>query len=82
MWEYSPSLAAVSLAVPPLIAGLVPQAEAQGKGDAVTIAPLFYPLDHFKPDIDLSGKLAVITGRHRVATVALSPKPSRRWASM
>ena len=59
------ALAAGSLAVPPLIAGLAPQAEAEGEGNAVTIAPLFYPLDHFKPDIDLSGKLAVITGASR-----------------
>ena len=59
------ALAAGSLAVPPLLAGLAPEAKAEGNSQAVTIAPVFYPLEHFKPEIDLAGKLAVITGASR-----------------
>jgi NAD(P)-dependent dehydrogenase (short-subunit alcohol dehydrogenase family) len=59
------ALAAGSLAMPALLANLAPEAKAEGNGNAVSIAPLFYPLDHFKPEIDLTGKLAVITGASR-----------------
>src|SRR5260370_13432641 len=40
-------------------------AKADGKGNDVTIAPRYYPLHNFKPEIDLRGKLAVITGASR-----------------
>ena len=59
------ALAAGSLLLPPVLANLAPEAKAQANGNAVTIAPVFYPLDHFKPEIDLAGKLAVITGASR-----------------
>jgi NAD(P)-dependent dehydrogenase (short-subunit alcohol dehydrogenase family) len=59
------ALAAGSLVMPPLLAGLAPQAIAEGNSNSVSIAPVFYPLDHFKPDINLAGKLAVITGASR-----------------
>jgi hypothetical protein len=58
-------LAAGSLLLPPVLASLASEAKAQANGNAVTIAPVFYPLDHFKPEIDLTGKLAVITGASR-----------------
>lgn len=59
------ALAASSLIMPPLLAGLAPQAKAEGNSNAVTIAPVYYPLDNFKPEIDLAGKFAVVTGASR-----------------
>ncbi|MEO7143690.1 MAG: SDR family NAD(P)-dependent oxidoreductase, partial [Bryobacteraceae bacterium] len=58
------ALAAGSLALP-ILSNLTPEAKAAGNGNAVTVAPLFYPLDQFKPEIHLAGKLAVITGASR-----------------
>lgn len=59
------------LAVPlALAAGAAPllgssQARADKKNDAASIEPNYFPLDHFKPQIKLRGKLAVITGASR-----------------
>jgi NAD(P)-dependent dehydrogenase (short-subunit alcohol dehydrogenase family) len=38
---------------------------ADGNGDGVTIVPRYYPLSSFNRQIDLAGKLAVITGASR-----------------
>src|SRR5215469_18930133 len=59
------ALAAGSVLVPPLLANFSREAEAQGKATAVRIAPVYYPLENFRPDIELTGKLAVITGASR-----------------
>lgn len=59
------AVAAGSIAVPSLLDGLAGDANAEEKSDDVSIAPKYYPLSHFKPEIDLSGKLAVITGASR-----------------
>src|SRR4030095_2519640 len=58
-------LAAGSLVVPSFLGSLVAKAKADGNGNQVTIAPRSYPLRHFRPEIDLTGKLAVITGASR-----------------
>lgn len=56
------ALAAGSLLLPSWIGAL----QAKEKDDdGVTVAPRFYPLNHFKPEIDLAGKLAVVTGASR-----------------
>jgi hypothetical protein len=57
-------LAAGSIAVPSLLDSLAIKAKADGKCN-LTLAPRYYPLAHFAPQIDLSGKLAVITGASR-----------------
>lgn len=41
------------------------EARANGSSDDVTLAPRYYPRRNFRPDINLSGKLAVITGASR-----------------
>src|SRR5436309_6872010 len=38
---------------------------AQSDEDQPKVDPRYYPLGHFKPDINLQGKLAVITGASR-----------------
>lgn len=58
-------LAAGSIAVPSLLGSLAGKAKADGKGNSLTLAPRYYPLAHFEPQIELSGKLAVITGASR-----------------
>jgi len=58
-------LAAGSIVVPSFLGSLVAKAKADGNGNQVTIAPRYYPLRHFRPEIDLTGKLAVITGASR-----------------
>ena len=59
------ALAAGSIVVPSFLGSLVTNAKADRHGDDLTIAPRYYPLNHFRPDIDLTGKLAVITGASR-----------------
>ena len=59
------AVAAGSLVMPALLANLTPEAKAEGKSTSVSIAPVFYPLDNFKPEIDLAGKFAVVTGASR-----------------
>ncbi|MGH9619561.1 MAG: hypothetical protein ACRD45_07605, partial [Bryobacteraceae bacterium] len=51
--------------MPSLLGGLAVQAKAVGKRNGLVLAPRYYPLTRFKPQIDLSGKLAVITGASR-----------------
>ena len=58
------ALAAGSIVVPALVDSLTVEARAD-KGQGVTIAPRYYPLSHFNPQIDLAGKLAVVTGASR-----------------
>jgi 3-oxoacyl-[acyl-carrier protein] reductase len=58
------ALAAGSIVAPLFLDGLAIKAEA-GQNQSVTIAPRYYPVSHFKPQIDLAGKLAVITGASR-----------------
>src|SRR5262245_44867187 len=57
------ALAAGSLAVPLL--GGASTARAAEQAGAVSIAPNYYPLGDYEPEIDLRGKLAVITGASR-----------------
>jgi 3-oxoacyl-[acyl-carrier protein] reductase len=59
------ALAAGSIALPPLLASLASQARADETPDGVKLAPRYYPLESFDPEIDLRGKLAVITGASR-----------------
>ena len=50
----------------PLIAGtLLPTQRAFANDRAVSLNPLYYPLESFIPEIDLTGKIAVITGASR-----------------
>lgn len=58
-------LAASSIVVPSLLGSLAVKAKADGKRNDLRLAPRYYPLTHFEPQIDLSGKLAVITGASR-----------------
>src|SRR4030095_6683262 len=58
-------LAAGSIVMPSLLGRLAAAARADGNGNHVTIAPRYFPLNHFRPEIDLTGKLAVITGASR-----------------
>src|SRR6266576_6634745 len=58
-------LAAGSLVVPSFLGSLVANAEADRNGNDVAIAPRYCPLNHFRPEIELTGKLAVITGASR-----------------
>jgi NAD(P)-dependent dehydrogenase (short-subunit alcohol dehydrogenase family) len=58
-------LAAGSIVVPSFLGSLVAKAKADGNGNQVSIAPRYYQLRHFRPEIDLTGKLAVITGASR-----------------
>jgi 3-oxoacyl-[acyl-carrier protein] reductase len=55
--------APLALAAGALVSGGASEAKAE-KSD-VSIDPRYYPRKHFDPDIDLSGKLAVITGASR-----------------
>jgi NAD(P)-dependent dehydrogenase (short-subunit alcohol dehydrogenase family) len=59
------ALAVGSIVVPSFLGSFVSKAKADRPGDDLTIAPRFYPLNHFRPEIDLAGKLAVITGASR-----------------
>src|SRR5947207_2172730 len=59
------ALAAGSILMPSLLGSRGVEAKTDKKGKDVTIAPRYYPVDHFNPDIDLTGKLAVITGASR-----------------
>jgi hypothetical protein len=59
------ALAVGSIVVPSFLGSLVAKAKADRNGNDLTIAPRYYPLNHFRPDIDLTGKLAVITGASR-----------------
>lgn len=59
------ALAAGSIAMSSLLGSLTGEAKAARKSDDLIVAPRYYPLRRFKPQIDLSGKLAVITGASR-----------------
>lgn len=86
--KMSAALAAGALAVP-LFGGASKARAAEQAG--VTIAPNYYPLSDYEPEIDLTGKLAVITGASRgigravgeslaglgVAVIGTSRKPNR-----
>src|SRR4030095_7659172 len=58
-------LAAGSIVLPSFLGSLVANAKADSNGNDLTIAPRYSPLRHFRPEIDLTGKLAVITGASR-----------------
>lgn len=50
----------------PLIAGaMLPAQRSFAHDQAVSLNPLYYPLESFSPEIDLAGKIAVITGASR-----------------
>ena len=59
------ALAAGSVVMPSLLGSLAVDAKADKNCENVTIAPRYYPLNHFNPQVDLTGKLAVITGASR-----------------
>jgi NAD(P)-dependent dehydrogenase (short-subunit alcohol dehydrogenase family) len=59
------ALAVGPIAVPSLLASLAGQARADATPASVKLAPRYYPLASFNPEIDLRGKLAVITGASR-----------------
>jgi len=58
-------LAVGSIVVPSFLGSLVAKAKADRHGNDLAIAPRYYPLNHFHPEIGLTGKLAVITGASR-----------------
>jgi NAD(P)-dependent dehydrogenase (short-subunit alcohol dehydrogenase family) len=59
------ALAAGSIVLPTLLGSLGMNAQASANRDGVKIAPRYYPLNHFNPQIELKGKLAVVTGASR-----------------
>ena len=59
------ALAAGSIVMPSWLGSLMADPKGHGHGHDLTIAPRYYPLHHFRPEIDLTGKLAVITGASR-----------------
>jgi NAD(P)-dependent dehydrogenase (short-subunit alcohol dehydrogenase family) len=59
------ALAAGSIVIPSWLGSLMAESRAHGDDDSVTIAPRFFPRNHFRPEIDLVGKLAVVTGASR-----------------
>jgi len=59
------ALAAGSIVMPSWLSSLMADTRDGRHGDELTIAPRFYPLKHFRPEIDLAGKLAVVTGASR-----------------
>jgi hypothetical protein len=54
-----------ALAAGSLLGGLAATAKADGKCGSLMLAPRYFPLMQFNPQIDLNGKLAVITGASR-----------------
>jgi hypothetical protein len=58
-------LAAGSVVMPSFLGSLLANAKADGHGHDLSIARRYYPLKHFHPQINLTGKLAVITGASR-----------------
>lgn len=56
--------AAASLAVP-WLGSLAAEAKGDAKCGGLRVAPRYYPRKHFTPQIDLRGKLAVVTGASR-----------------
>ena len=58
------AIAAGSIAAPSLLSALVGEANAAHLGHP-KLDPRYYPLKHFRPDIRLNGKLAVVTGASR-----------------
>lgn len=59
------ALAAGSIALPSLLGSLAGEAKADGNSDDLKLAPRYYPLRLFRPEVNLTGKLAVITGASR-----------------
>jgi NAD(P)-dependent dehydrogenase (short-subunit alcohol dehydrogenase family) len=61
------ALAAGSIAAPSLLGSLAGKAKADATSNNLIVAPRYYPLGRgdFNPEIDLRGKLAVITGASR-----------------
>jgi len=59
------ALAAGAIVMPSWLGSLVADDKEHGHGHELTIAPRYYPLDHFHPQIGLTGKLAVVTGASR-----------------
>jgi len=59
------ALAAGSIALPTFLASLAGEAKATVTAGGVKLAPRYYPLESFDPEIDLRGKLAVISGASR-----------------
>jgi NAD(P)-dependent dehydrogenase (short-subunit alcohol dehydrogenase family) len=59
------ALAAGSIVMPSLLGSLAVKASADANSNGVMITPRYYPLKHFNPQLDLTGKLAVITGASR-----------------
>lgn len=61
----TPALSVGAFVVPTLIDSVAGNAKADEKPSKLAIDPVYYPLEHFTPQIDLRGKLAVITGASR-----------------
>lgn len=59
------ALAAGSVVLPSLLSGQTAGTNAQRPRNGLTLAPRYFPLSHFKPEIDISSKLAVVTGASR-----------------
>ena len=59
------ALAAGSMAVPPLLASLAGESNAQVNSGNLHLEPKYYPLSNFTPEINLQGKLAIVTGASR-----------------
>src|SRR5882724_11692552 len=59
------AIAAASIAWPLLSGALLSSARAEDRDEGAKIDPRYYPTRNFRPDINLNGKLAVITGASR-----------------
>lgn len=59
------TFAAASLILPTAIGNALMSGEAHAEPISAVLNPRYYPLENFVPDLDLSGKVAVITGASR-----------------
>lgn len=57
--------AAGAIAMPALFGRRAHEATANGTSEDLILAPRYYPLRRFQPELDLRGKLAVVTGASR-----------------
>lgn len=58
-------MAAASITLPSMFGNVFMVDEAKANSGSTILDPRYYPLENFEPEIDLRGKLAVITGASR-----------------
>ncbi|MGZ8245118.1 SDR family NAD(P)-dependent oxidoreductase [Methylomagnum sp.] len=59
------AVAATSIALPSMLGSVFMAETAKAANGGAILDPRYYPLENFEPEIDLHGKLAVITGASR-----------------